>query len=311
MIEIKAPKLRDFDKSIVDKISKAAKEITLSNDRMILIERLISLSKLLMTYDLQFSTLYKAIDEKAQDPTYFFAAYIDTNNLQQALWVHRMVRLLTRYILLYDKFFELGNNKYRLLAGRVRRSINEFVLTSHEDHLNYIIDFSLKQFWTFWKFEKLIKRRTLEGHTFSYKEIRYYNQYKSSDASTVYASVLNAMLPDFNENVSLLLHYNQALLDLLDDWEDIEDDVQDDMPNVFIMAVLEVVPYNRIKKSNRIQIRKIIVDALGLSSISVIRLVDEYHAAIKNIFVPGNFNFLKAVSDYHVDILRGTILASS
>ena len=35
MIEINTSKLRDFDKRIVDKISKAAKEITLSNDRMI------------------------------------------------------------------------------------------------------------------------------------------------------------------------------------------------------------------------------------------------------------------------------------
>jgi hypothetical protein len=160
------------------------------------------------------------------------------------------------------------------------------------------------------KFEKLIKGRILEGHTFSYKEIRYFNQFKSSDASIVYAKVLEAKLPSFNENVSLILHYNQALLDILDDWEDIEDDVKDDMPNVFVMAGVGVVPYKRIKNANRLHVRKLIMDALDLSSISVIGLIDEYQAAIKDIFVPENLNFLKVVSDHHADKMR-KILSSS
>ena len=77
----------------------------------------------------------------------------------------------------------------------------------------------------------------------------------------------------FNENVSLVLHYNQALLDLLDDWQDIEEDVQEDMPNVFIMASLEVVPYSKIKNSNHLMVRDIILDALDSSNVSVIGLV--------------------------------------
>ena len=52
----------------------------------------------------------------------------------------------------------------------------------------------------------------------------------------VYAKVLDAKLPSFNENVGLVLHCNQALLDIQDDWEDIEEDVQENMPNIFIMA---------------------------------------------------------------------------
>jgi hypothetical protein len=57
---------------------------------------------------------------------------------------------------------------------------------------------------------------------------------------------LDAKLPNFNENITLVLHYNQALLDILDDWEDIEDDVQEDMPNIFVMAAVDNIPYNRI-----------------------------------------------------------------
>ena len=309
MIESNTSKFKDTDKEvIIEKITIAVKEITLANDRMTFIEQMISLSKLLMTHDLHISSAYKGIDEKAQDPTYFVAAYDDTNDIDQALWIHRMVRLLARYILLYDRFFELGENKYKLLARKVRRSINELLANANDkDHLNYSIDFSLKQFWPFWNFEKIVKRRILEGHTFSYKEIRNFNQFKSSDASIVYAKVLDAKLPSFNENVSLVLHYNQALLDLLDDWQDIEEDVQEDMPNVFVMASLEVVPYSKIKNSNHLMVRNIILDALDSSNVSVIGLVNEYQASVKNISIPDKLGFLRVISDYHANTLLGTI----
>ena len=309
MIESNTSKFKDTNiEVIIEKISIAVKEISLANDRMTFIEQMISLSKLLMAHDLHISSAYKGVDEKAQDPTYFVAAYYDTNDIDQALWIHRMVRLLARYILLYDRFFELGENKYKVLARKVRRSINEHLANANDkDHLNYSIDFSLKQFWPFWNFEKIVKRRILEGHTFSYKEIRNFNQFKSSDASIVYAKVLDAKLPSFNENVSLVLHYNQALLDLLDDWQDIEEDVQEDMPNVFVMASLEVVPYSKIKNSNHLMVRDIILDALDSSNVSVIGLVDEYQASVKNISIPDEFGFLSAISDYHANTLLGTI----
>jgi len=219
-----------------------------------------------------------------------------------------MVRLLARYILLYDRFFELGEKKYKILATKVRRSISELLVNANDkDHLNYSIDFSLKQFWPFWNFEKIVKRRILEGHTFSYKEIRNFNQFKSSDASIVYAKVLDAKLPSFNENVTLVLHYNQALLDLLDDWQDIEEDVQEDMPNVFVMASLEVVPYSKIKNSNRLMVRDIILAALDSSNVSVIGLVNEYQSSVKNISIPDKLDFLRVISDYHANTLLGTI----
>jgi hypothetical protein len=308
MTKINTSKFRDFNKQvIIEKISVAAKELTLTNDRMTFIDQMISLSKLLMDYDLHFSSVYRIVDEKAQDPTYFTAAYIDTKDIHQALWIYRIVRLLTRYILLYDRFFEIGNNRYKFLARRVRRSINEFLLNADDNEfLHYSIDFSLKQFWTFWKFEKVVKRRMLEGHSFSYKEIRHFNQFKSSDASIVYARVLEAKLPSFNENTSLVLHYNQALLDLLDDWQDIEDDIQEDMPNVFVMASLEFVPYNKIKNSSRAKFRKIIVDTLDSSS-TVLRLINEYQELVRNILIPDKFSFLKVLSDHHAHALRRVI----
>ena len=252
-----------------------AEEQNFTDDIMTFVEQMISLNKLLSIYDSPLSTALRTIDEKAQDPTYFIATYFDTKDIDQALWVYRIVRLLARYILLSDRFFETNNDQFALEAKMVRTSIDEFLLNgSDQNHLNYSLDYSLKQFWTFWEFEQLIRSRTLGGCTFSYKEIRHFNLLKSSDASIVYARVLDAKLPSFNENVSLVLHYNQALLDLQDDWEDIEDDVQEDMPNAFVMAAVQDISCDRIKSSTYKRIRNVVLDRSD-SRASNIGLVNE------------------------------------
>ncbi len=309
MREINTTNLRDKgQKVIIDKISKAAKELSFPNDKMAFIEQMISLSRLLMRYDLHISTAFRTIDEKAQDPTYFVATYFDTKDIQQALWVYRMVRLLARYILVYDRYFETRKNRYAILARKVRKSINKIFeneIDSH--HLKYSIDFSLKQFWPFWKFEQILKSRIIEGNTFSYNEIRNFNLFKSSDASLIYARVLDATLPSFSENVSLILHYNQALLDLIDDWEDIEEDIQEDMPNAFVMAAIENVPYKELKKYRITKLRNIIRNSLDSFESPIIRLIDEYHSSIRNISIPSNLVFIKLVSDHHANALSQTI----
>ena len=309
MGEINTTNLGDKgQKVIIDKISKAAKELSFPNDKMAFIEQMISLSRLLMSYDLHISTAFRTIDEKAQDPTYFVATYFDTKDIEQALWVYRMVRLLARYILVYDRYFETRKNRYAILARKVRKSINKIFeneIDSH--HLKYSIDFSLKQFWPFWKFEQILKSRIIEGNTFSYNEIRNFNLFKSSDASLIYARVLDAKLPSFSENVSLVLHYNQALLDLIDDWEDIEEDIQEDMPNAFVMAAIDNVPYKVIKKYNVTKQRNAILNSLESLKSPIIRLVDEYHTSIRNISIPSNLVFIKLVSDHHADTLRKAI----
>ena len=309
MREINTTNLRDKgQKVIIDKISKAAKELSFLNDKMAFIEQMISLSRLLMRYDFNLSTTFRTIDEKAQDPTYFVATYFDTKDIHQALWVYRMVRLLARYILVYDRYFEKRKNRYAILANKVRKSINKFFeneIDSH--HLKYSIDFSLKQFWPFWKFEQILKSRIIEGNTFSYNEIRNFNLFKSSDASLIYARVLDAKLPSFSENVSLILHYNQALLDLKDDWEDIEEDIQEDMPNAFVMAAIENVPYKELKKYRITKLRNIIRNSLDSFESPIIRLIDEYHSSIRNISIPSNLVFIKLVSDHHANALSQTI----
>jgi hypothetical protein len=319
-------KLSDFENRVyLDKISKSVRDLnSTATDTLLFVQQMVSLSELLSNFDRKLgnnnNNSFPAIDENTQDPTYFIAAYFDTKNVAEALWVYRIVRSLTRYILLSDRFYETGNDRYALLAKQVHESINELLRSEGDDaqHLIYSIDYSLEQFSAFWKFEQIIKRRILENHTFSYTEIRNFNLSKSSDASLVYAKVLDAKLPSFNENVALVLHYNQALLDIQDDWEDIEDDVQENMPNIFVMAAVDDnIPYYRIKKSRQDMTRKAVLSGANSSGGEgegggpIIRLVNELQSSSKSVSIPENFAFLKSLSDRYADTLRRKISCSA
>jgi len=309
-------KFSDSENSVyLDKISKSIKDLnSTATDSLHFVEQMVSLSALLSSFDRNLGNSFPAIDENAQDPTYFIAAFFDTKNIAEALWVYRIVRSLTRYILLSDRFYETGNDRYALLSKQVRKSVNELLQSSERNaqHLSYSINYSLEQFSAFWKFEQIIKRRILENYTFSYTEIRHFNLSKSSDASLVYARVLDAKLPSFNENVGLILHYNQALLDIQDDWEDIQDDVQEDMPNIFVMAAVDNnIPYNRIKKSRQDMIRKIVLRATNSPRGPVSRLVNELQASSKSVSIPEKFAFLKFLSDRYANTLRRKISSAN
>jgi hypothetical protein len=307
-------KLSDSEnRAYLDRISRSARDLnSTAIDTLLFVEQMVSLSALLNSYDRNFNNSFPAIDENAQDPTYFIATYFDTKNIMEALWVYRTVRSLTRYILLLDRFYEAGNDRYASVAKQVHESVNELLqFERNAQHLIYSIDYSLEQFSAFWNFEQIIRRRILENHTFSYTELRHFNLAKSSDASIVYSKVLDAKLPSFNENVALVLHYNQALLDIQDDWEDIEDDLQEDMPNIFVMAAVDSIPYNRIKKSRRDIIREVVLTATNSSRGPISRLVDELHASSKNTSIPENFAFLKSLSDRYADTLKRKILSSA
>jgi hypothetical protein len=298
-------KLSDFENRVyLDKISKSIRDLNTTSDTLLFVQKMVSLSVLLSSFDRNLDNSFPDIDENAQDPTYFIAAYFDTKNIADAIWVYRIVRSLTRYILLSDRFYETRKDKYASLAKQVHKSLNEFLQTKCDaQHLIYSIDYSLRQFSAFWKLEQVIKRRILKNYTFSYTEIRHFNLSKSSDAPLVYAKVLDAKLPSFNENVALILHYNQALLDIQDDWEDIENDVQEDMPNIFVMAAVDNISYDRIKKSRHDMIREIVLNGTNSSRGSAIRLVNELQASSRSVSIPDNFAFLKSLSDRYADTL--------
>jgi hypothetical protein len=115
--------------------------------------------------------------------------------------------------------------------------------------LKYSIDFALKQFWPFWDFEQLIKKRMVNDSVFTFNELRYFNLFKSSDAPIIYSKVLDNELDNFNPNVSIIMHYNQAPQDIYDDYEDIEEDTREVMPNIFILAASDRIPFSRVTEN--------------------------------------------------------------
>jgi hypothetical protein len=298
--------LNTFENKVyLDKISKSIRKLASTTDILLFVQQMIPLSELLNSFDRNIENSFPDIDENTQDPTYFIAAYFDTKNIADSIWIYRIVRALTRYVLLSDKFFETRNDKYSSLAKQVLKSLNEILQSKGEvQHLIYSINYSLSQFSAFWEFESIINRRILNNYTFSYKEIRHFNLSKSSDALLVYANVLDAKLPSFNQNAALVLHYNQALLDLQDDWEDIEDDIQEDMPNIFVMAALNTIPYARIKKFSREAVRAAVLNGNSLSKGPINRLVNELQTSSKSISIHDNFAFLKSLSDCYANALR-------
>ena len=285
----------------LDRISNSVRGLRFCTDAVSFVHEMISLGELLGNVDGDAETLYPAINENTKDPTYFIAAYFGTQNILHAFWIYRIVRSLTRYILLSDRFHETGDEKYALLASQMRASVIRVIESEPgTDHLRYSMDNFLAQFSEFWELEKVTRRRMSEGCAFSYTEIRHFLLSKSSDARLIYASVLDATVPNFNADAALILHYNQALLDILDDWEDIEDDVNEDLPNIFVMAALENIPYKLVKEYPLDRLRAAVLSG---SELVTTRLIDEIEKSILGVSVPQEFIFLRMLSGCYVDTI--------
>lgn len=257
---------------------------------------------LLSAHDPAPSPILSAIDLKGQDyATYFFAAYSDNQGIDNSILVYKTVKSLVRYILLMDRYYEVGNKRYQRIAQGLLRTIR----STHDGHLKYSIDFALEQFWPFWEFEQTVKKLLIKGHSFTFKEIRNFNLFKSSDAQMIYARVLDNELRNHNQNVATLLHYNQALQDIQDDYEDIEEDLHDLMPNIFILASTNYLPYSKLIK-DKSQGRTMIMNNSTTVN-SILSLVEQYNHLIREIGVPSNFAFLKQLSRDYTDRLLRTI----
>jgi hypothetical protein len=124
---IAPPRVYYSNELLVNKISDLSQALnSFTSNKDTFIEGINQLSMLLSRYETSLSTTLQAIDKKGQDlSTYFIASYFDTKDIDQALWVYTMIRLLVRYVLLSDRFYEIGDKKYNLLARQVRRLIRE------------------------------------------------------------------------------------------------------------------------------------------------------------------------------------------
>lgn len=261
------------------------------------------LAKFLAAVDPAPSALFQAIDQKGQDfATYFFAAYSDTGDVTVSFRIYKTIRALVRYIVLMDRYYEVGNQKYRRMADELLRAVK----ADSEGYLKYAIHFSFAQCWPFWDSEKLMKERMLEGLNFSYKEIRYHNMFKSSDAPTIYGRVLDSELESYNPNVSLVLHYNQALQDIQDDLDDLEEDLYDKLPNIFILGATKSVPFSALAASPD-SIRQTVARSSSLDKVRA--LAKEYENSAEGIALPAQYRFLKHLAHGYAESVYGSIRA--
>jgi hypothetical protein len=258
-------------------------------------------TKLLFELEPAPSALMRAIDEKGQDfSTYFLAAFSDTGDLAKSLSIFRTVRSLVRYIVLMDRYYEVGDLKYRKMASEMLKVVRK----DSKGHLGYSIPYSLKSFWPFWDFESLMKKRMLAGMTFSTSEIRNHNMFKSSDAPAIYANVLDSELLTFDRNVSLVLHYNQALQDIKDDFDDIEEDLYDKMPNIFLLGTVEHTSFSELA-SHPDKIRETIASA-GVKE-RIVEMADVLEKSALGVQLPPAYGFLKELTIKYAQDVRGIL----
>jgi len=292
MIDSKQVLHEDLKRLIIQKSEGLSKQYTGFS------QGLDELSSLLSKYDPAPSPTLNVIDLKGQDlATYFYAPYSNTHDFDRSLLIYKTIKSLIRYIILMDRFFEVGSKRYEKIA----RALVKNITFSSNGYMKYSIKSALDQIWPFWSFEQLVKKRMMEGKTFTTSELRHFNLFKASDAPLIYGRILESELESFNPNVSAILHYNQALLDIYDDFQDIDEDVRDGMPNIFILATLADIPLTKITR-NRSHSRKLIVSN-GIPS-SVISIIKQYDKLVQGISIPTDFLTLKHLSrDYSSSLL--------
>ena len=69
----------DFENRVyLDKISKSVRDLNSTTDALLFVQQMVPLSTLLSSFDRNLDNSFPDVDENAQDPSYFIAAYFDT-----------------------------------------------------------------------------------------------------------------------------------------------------------------------------------------------------------------------------------------
>ncbi len=152
------------------------------------------------------------------------------------------------------------------------------------------IKHSMAILWNIASYEIKLKERMFNNEVFEKNEIRYHLMQKSSD-TLLYAVILDKYVKSFNPNVLQLYHYNQALLDVLDDYNDIEEDIMNHDLNIFLMAGGNELPVSDIINY------KVSIDHVKRKSAEMIlSIVIDFETCIEGISVPSEFSFMKILS---------------
>lgn len=230
--------------------------------------------------------------------TTFLILYFGTNDIHKSLEAHSLIKSLTKYIVLLDKHYDEKNYEYKVRADAIFKGVMMHV----DGYMQQAIIHNMASLWATATYEIKLRGRMLkEDEIFERKEIRYHIFQKSSD-TVLYSVIMDNYIPSFNANVMQLLHYNQAVLDIQDDLNDLAEDLLRHDLNIFTMAARKDMEIAEMF-SHRTSPKKIVQCA----SDTVCAIVDDFEDCIEGLTVPKQFSFMKILSRDYISKVRQNI----
>ena len=229
--------------------------------------------------------------------TTFLILYFGTKDLEKSLQAHSLIKALTKYIVLLDKHYDEKTYDHKVRADAIFKK----VLSNVDGYVKYAIMHCMSSLWATASYELNLRQRMLHGETFTKKEIRNHIFLKSSD-TVLYGVILDNAIDSFNPNILQLVHYNQAVLDIQDDLNDLAEDILRHDLNIFVMAASHNMSLDDIY-SGKVSPKLVLEKSKEL----VCEIIDDYQTVIVGTMVPSEYSFLKILSRNYIKTVREDI----
>ncbi len=229
--------------------------------------------------------------------TTFLILYFGTRDLPKALKAHSLIKSLTKYIVLLDKHYDEKSYEHKVNADIIFKN----VMANVDGYVKHSIMHNMATLWATASYEIRLLQRMLHGEIFNRKEIRNHMLLKSSD-TLLYGVILDNHIDSYNPNVMRVLHFNQAVLDIQDDYNDLEEDILRHDLNIFVMAASNEVPLDNIyagKVTSKMILKK--------SSKMVNGILDDFQRCIVGTTVESDYSFMKVFSRHYINNLRTSL----
>lgn len=229
--------------------------------------------------------------------TTFLILYFGTQDLEKSLEAHSLIKALTKYVVLLDKHYDEKTYDHKVRADAIFKK----VLSKVDGYVKHAVMHSMSTLWATASYELTLRQRMLHGETFTKKEIRNHMFLKSSDTE-LYGVILDNTIDSFNPNIMQLVHYNQSVLDIQDDLNDLAEDILRHDLNIFVMIASKEISLDDIY-SGYVTPDQV----LDISVTLVNEIIDDFENVIIGTMVPKEYSFLKILSRNYIETIRDAI----
>ncbi len=230
--------------------------------------------------------------------TTFLVLYSGTNDLERSLEAHSLIKALTKYIVLLDRHYDEKNYEYKVRADAIFKKI----MSKVDGYIKHSIMHSMASLWATATYEITLRERMLRGEVFNKKEIRNHMFLKSSD-TVLYGIILDDAIDSFNPNIMQIIHYNQAVLDIQDDLNDLEEDILRHDLNIFVMAACQQVSLEDIY-SGKVTPKEVVQKSTAI----VQEIISDFAECIHFTMIPKEYAFLKMLSANYIQTATDEIV---